>query len=47
MLLSDRKKWRIKQIDEVNEQKCTQKIGILLGLTKNWQIKRIDKLNYD
>ena len=44
-LLRDRKRWRIKQIDELDEQKCTQKIGILPGPTKKWQIKRIDKLD--
>jgi len=40
-LLRDKKRWRIKQIDE---QKCTQKIGILPGPTKKW---RIDELNDD
>jgi len=38
-LLRDRKRWRIEQIDnlddgELDEQKCTQKIGILPGPTK-------------
>ena len=32
---------------ESDEQKCTQKIGILAGLTKKWRIKRIDELNDD
>ena len=41
-----------KQIDEIDdgeldEQKCLQQIGILLGPTKKWRIKRIDELNYD
>ena len=44
-LLGDRKKWRIKQIDELDEQKCTQKIGILPGPTKKWRIKWIDELD--
>jgi len=49
MLLRDRKRWRINQIDELNdgelnEQKCTQKIGILPGPTKKW---RINELNDD
>jgi len=48
----DRKRWRIKQIDklddgESDEQKCVQKIGILPGPTKKWRIKRIDELNND
>jgi len=30
---------------ELDEQKCTQKIGILPGPTKTWRIKRIGKLN--
>ena len=47
MLLRDRKRWRIKQRDELDEQKCTQKIGILPGPTKKWRIKRIDELNDD
>jgi len=52
MLLRDRKRWRIKQIDELDdgkldEQKCTQKIGILPGTMKKWQIKRIDELDDD
>jgi len=51
-LLRDRKRWRIKQIDDLDngqldEQKCTQKIGILYGPTKKWRIKRIDELNDD
>jgi len=50
MVFRDRKRWRIKQIDELddvelNEQKCTQKIGILPGLMKKWRIKRIDELD--
>jgi len=37
-LLRDRKRWRIMQIDELDDgeldkQKCTQKIGILPGPT--------------
>jgi len=49
-LLRDRKRWRIKQIDELDdgeldEQKCTQKIEILPGPTKKWRIKRIDELD--
>jgi len=49
-LLRDRKRWRIKQFDELDdgeldEQKYTQKIGILPGPTKKWRIKRIDELN--
>ena len=52
MLHRDRKRWRIKQLDELDdgeldEQKCTQKIGILPGPTKKWRIKRIDELNDD
>ena len=44
--------WQIKQIDELDdgeldEQKCTQNIGILPGPTKKWRIKRIDELNDD
>jgi len=44
--------WRIEQIDELDdgeldEQKCTQKIGILPGPTKEWRIKRIDEFNDD
>jgi len=35
----------MKQIDELDEQKCTQKIGILPGPTKKWRIKRIDELD--
>jgi len=46
-LLRDRKRWRIKQIVELDEQKCTQKIGILPGLTNKWRIKRIHELNDD
>jgi len=34
MCLRDGKRWRIEQIDELDEQKCIQKIGILLGPTK-------------
>jgi len=34
-LLRDRKRWRIKQINELDEQICTQKIGILPGVTKS------------
>jgi len=30
----DKNMRRIEQIDELDEQKCTQKIGILPGLTK-------------
>ena len=46
-LLRYRKKWRSEQIDELgddelDEQKYTQKIGILQGPTKKWRIKRID-----
>jgi len=52
MLRRDRKRWRIKQIDELDdgeldEQKCTQKIGVLPGPTKKWRIKRIDELDDD
>jgi len=52
MLVGDRNRWWIKQIDkledgELDEQKCTQKIGILPGPTKKWRIKRIDELNDD
>jgi len=48
-LLRDRKRWQIEQIDELDdgeldEQKCTQIIGILPWPTKKW---RIDKLNDD
>jgi len=32
---------------ELDEQKCTQKIGILPGPTKKWRIKRIDEVNDD
>ena len=32
---------------ELDEQKCTQKIGILLGPTKKWRNKRIDELDDD
>jgi len=51
-LLRDRKRWRIKQIDELDdggldEEKCPQKIGILPGPTKKWQIKWIDELDND
>jgi len=46
-LLRNRKRWRIKQIDKLDEQKCTQKIGILPGPTKTCRIKRIDKLDND
>ena len=46
-LLKDRKRWRIKQIDELDEQKCAQKLGILPESTKKWRIKRIDELNDD
>jgi len=47
MLLRDKKRWRIEQIDEfddgeLDEQKCIQKIEILPGPTKKW---RIDELN--
>jgi len=50
MFLSDRKRWRIEQLDELDDvelvkQKCTQKIGILRGPTKKWRIKRINELN--
>ena len=30
---------------ELDEQECTQKIGILPGRTEKWRIKRIDELN--
>jgi len=48
--LRDRKRWRIGQIDELedgelDEQKCTQKIGVLPEPTKKQRIKRIDELN--
>ena len=33
--------------DELDEQKCTQKIGTLPGPTKKWRIKRIDELDDD
>jgi len=33
-VLRDRKSWRIEQIDELDEQKCTQNIGILPRSTK-------------
>jgi len=46
-LLRDRKRWQIEWIDELGEQKCTQKIGIQPGPTKKWRIKRIDELNDD
>jgi len=51
-LLRDRKRWRTKQIDklddgELDEQNCTQKIGILPGPTKKGRIKRIDELDDD
>ena len=51
-LLRNRKRWRIKQIGilddgELDEQKCTQKIGILPGPTKKWRIKWTDELNDD
>ena len=41
-----RKKWRSQQInesddDELDEQKCTQKIGILPGPTKKWRISEL------
>jgi len=45
-------KWRIRRTkrftglergDELDEQKCTQKIGILPGPTKKWRIMRIDE----
>jgi len=44
--------WRIEQTDELDdgeldERKCTQKIGILPGPTKEWRIKRIDEFNDD
>jgi len=50
--LRDRKRWRIERIDELDdgelgEKKCTQKIGILPGLTKNGRVKRIDELKDD
>ena len=35
----DRKKRRIKQIDELDEQKCIQKIGILPGPTKSNELR--------
>ena len=49
-LLRDRKMWRIKQIDELDdgeldEQKCTQKIEILPWPTKKWRIKQIGELD--
>jgi len=43
-LLRDRKRWRI---DELDEQKCAQKIGILSGPTKKWWIERINELHED
>jgi len=51
-LLRDRKRWWIKQIDELDdgeldEQKCIRRIGILPGPTKKWLIKRNDELNED
>ena len=49
MLLRDRKRWRINKLDnaESDEQKCTQKIRILLWQKKKWGIKLIDELNDD
>ena len=44
-LLRNRKRWRIHQIDQLDEQKCTQKIGIMPGPTKKQLIERIDELN--
>ena len=32
---------------ELDQKKCTQKIGILPGPTKKWRIKQIDELNDD
>jgi len=46
-LLRDGKRWRMKQIDEFDEQKCTQKVRILSGPTKKWRIKWVDELNDD
>jgi len=40
-LLRDRKRWRIEQIDELDEQKCTQKIGILPGPTKSDELTEL------
>jgi len=42
-LLRDWNRWRIKRIEqlddvELDEQKCTQKIGILPRPTKKWRI---------
>jgi len=31
------------ELSELDEQKCTQKIGILPGTTKKWRIKRIKR----
>jgi len=44
--------WRVEQIDELDdgeldEQNCTQKIGILPGPTEKLRIKRIEELNDD
>ena len=36
-LLRDRKSWRIKPIDELGEEKCTQKMEILEEPTKKWR----------
>ena len=41
------RKWRIQQIDELGEQKYTQKLGILQGPTKKWRIKRTDEVDDD
>ena len=38
------KRWRTEKIDELDEQKCTQKIRILPELSKKWPI---DELNDD
>jgi len=48
-LLRNWKRWEIDKLDngKLDEQKSTQKRGILLGPTKKWRIKRIDKLNDD
>jgi len=50
-LLSDTKRWQIKQIDELDdceldEHKCTQKIGILPGPTKKWRIVELDEFYF-
>jgi len=47
MLLRDRKRWQIKQIGELDEQKCIHKIGILLGPMIKWRIKQTDNDKLD